>query len=202
MAVGDVVGTGPEAAATTAMVRYSLRALTVRSIEPLNAVALLNETMVAASVERGNDETFCTAIVGSLQSTGDRLEVVLVSGGHPFPYIRRRNGTLEEVTLGGLLLGVLPDARFAATNLTLTDGDQLVLFTDGILEARSGTGEMFGVEGVRRVLADCTGSARETADTLEAAVVTHVAGELVDDLAVLVIMCCPEDAGRSAANSG
>ncbi|MHB1911657.1 MAG: SpoIIE family protein phosphatase [Acidimicrobiales bacterium] len=187
LAIGDVVGTGPEAAATTAMVRYSLRALTLHDVDPAAALPLLNEGLVAASAERGVDEIFCTAIVGCLRPTEGGVDVVLAGGGHPDPFVRREDGSLEEVRVRGSMLGAFPEIEIGLAEVALRAGDMLVMFTDGILEARSSQGEMFGGEGVRRVLAIDQGSARGTADALESAVVAHVADELVDDLAVLVV---------------
>ncbi|MHB1925365.1 MAG: SpoIIE family protein phosphatase [Acidimicrobiales bacterium] len=187
VAIGDVVGTGPEAAATTAMVRYSLRALTLHSIDPVGVLPLLNEGLVGASAERGVEETFCTAIVGRLQPGPAGVHLILAGGGHPDPFLRRANGDLEEIQVRGSMLGAFPEIEVGRAEVNLHAGDMLVLFTDGMLEARSPDGEMFGDRGVRRVLDACPGSAQHTADALEAAVVAHVAGELFDDLAVLIL---------------
>ncbi|HUZ43073.1 MAG TPA: SpoIIE family protein phosphatase [Acidimicrobiales bacterium] len=201
LAIGDVVGTGPEAAATTAMVRYSLRALTLHRVDAPGALPLLNEGLVSASAERDVDEVFCTAIVGRLQTAEEGVHLTLAGGGHPDPFIRRANGDLEEVRVRGSMLGAFPDIEVGVAEVALLCGDMLVMFTDGMLEARSPEGEMFGDRGIRRVLAACPGSAQLTADALEAAVVAHVAGELVDDLAVLILQVDPGSEPGSASKS-
>lgn len=187
LAIGDVVGTGPEAAATTALVRYSLRALTLHRMDPATTLRELNEALASALAGSDGEETFCTAIIGALKIDRSRAELTLASGGHPYPFVRRADGALEEVVLGGSLLGPLPELDVALSRITLDPGDRLVLVTDGVLEARSPDRRMFGTEGLRTVLSAESGTARHTADAIEAAVVAHVQGELVDDLAVLVI---------------
>ena len=185
--IGDVVGTGPEAAAVTALVRYFLRALTLHSIDPAAALVELNEGLVRASSERGADEVFCTAVVGAIDPEPERVRLTLASGGHPLPMVRRRDGSVEEVSLHGPLLGAFPGIQPTSAEVVLEAGDMVILFTDGLLEARSPTGEMFGTDSVREVLAGSEQAAHDVAVALEMAAVQHVGGELADDMAVFVL---------------
>ena len=187
ISIGDVVGTGPEAAAVTALVRYFLRALTLHSIDPAAALVELNDGLVAAAAERGVEEVFCTAVVGALQRGPGGLGLVLASGGHPHPMVRRRDGRIVEVDLNGPLLGAFPSLQPARVEVVLEPGDLIVLFTDGLLEARGDEGVMFGPEGVRQVLEENHQTAARVTAALEGAVVDHVGGELADDMAVLVL---------------
>jgi serine phosphatase RsbU (regulator of sigma subunit)/anti-sigma regulatory factor (Ser/Thr protein kinase) len=191
IAIGDVVGTGPEAAALTAQVRYSLRALTVGGTDVSATLLALNHTMLTAAADPDNSEIFCTAIFGTVRPNGRQVEVVLSSGGHPFPFVRRADGQLEEVVLGGTLLGPLPVIDVATALINLGPGDRLVLFTDGVVEARRDDGQMFDLDGIRRILAEGGGSARCTVESLEAAVLAHVGGVLADDLAALALRVVP-----------
>ena len=198
IAVGDVAGTGPEAAAFTARVRYSLRALTLLNADVGPTMKRLNQVLVSSNADAAsNSELFCTVIFGTVRSYGDRVEAVLASGGHPFPFIRRADGTVEEVVVGGTLLGIFPDPEVAVVHRTLVRGDRLVLYTDGVIEARDKAGRMFEANGVRDLLADAEGGgrARATVDRLEQAVVTQVGGDLADDMAALVLRVGRDGAG-------
>jgi serine phosphatase RsbU (regulator of sigma subunit) len=188
-AIGDVAGTGPEAAAVTALVRYSLRALTFRSSDMADALVALNDLLLSAATADADGESFFTAVLGTITPRSTTVELTLVSGGHPLPMVRRADGRIEEVPLGGSLLGTLPTIDVAVAYLTLHAGDLVVLFTDGLLEARGQTEEMFGTEGVARILgdADATATATATVEALKAAVLDHVGGELADDMAALVL---------------
>ncbi|MEU6546861.1 PP2C family protein-serine/threonine phosphatase, partial [Streptomyces sp. NPDC046859] len=83
----------------------------------------------------------CTAVFGTIDSdpVAGRLTVHLASGGHPPALVLRADGTAAYLpTPGGLLVGVLPTAPFTAAATTLDAGDTLLLYTDGLTEARTG----------------------------------------------------------------
>ncbi|HEV2368631.1 MAG TPA: SpoIIE family protein phosphatase [Acidimicrobiales bacterium] len=187
-AMGDVSGRGPEAAAVTALVRYSLRALTRLEPDPVRTLTTLNDVLGAASEERGADETFCTAVFGIIRISGPgRVEVVMVSGGHPFPLVRRGDGRIEEVRLGGTLLGALPAVAVAEARVALAPGDLLILYTDGVVEARDSNGAMFDLQAFTHGLDGGLREATEVVRALEEAVIDHVGGVLEDDVAALVL---------------
>ena len=137
------------------------------------------------AVVDADDERFCTAIFGVV-TPGDRVEVVLATGGHPSPIVRRSDGRKESEPIGGSLLGLFHDPDLRSVRVQLDPGDTLLLLTDGVLEARR-DGKFFGVEGVERVLAAEVGSARATVDGLEQAVLAHTGGTLGDDMAAVVL---------------
>jgi sigma-B regulation protein RsbU (phosphoserine phosphatase) len=184
IAIGDAAGTGPEAAVLTARVRHTLRALTISETEPGVVVWTLNRALF----ESGDDvegERFCTAIYGVV-TAGDVVEVRLGSGGHPSPIVRRRDGSMEVVRLRGTLLGVFADTVVETATVRLGPGDTLVLFTDGVLEAKK-EGVPFEEEGVMAVLATRADSALAVANALERAVLEHTGGSLNDDMAAVVL---------------
>lgn len=186
-ALGDACGTGPEAAALSAMVRFTLQALLSAGAAPDEALSRLNEAMLADADADASSlgERFCTAVVG-IVAPGDDPHVLLASGGHPFPLVRRGDGPTEEVPLGGSLLGVLAEPAMATCEVVLRRGDVLVVVTDGALEARR-DGEMLGVEGVAAAIDAVGGSAADIAAAIEAAVVEHSRGAPDDDVAALVL---------------
>ena len=183
VAIGDAAGTGPEAAGLTALVRHTLRALAMGRHDPPGVMATLNRALLEA-LSDPQGERFCTAIFG-LVTVGDGIEVWAAGGGHPPLIVRRADGRMEELHIGGSLLGLFANAEVESIRVRLHAGDTLVLLTDGVLEARR-DGEQFDVGGVERVLAAETGGAAAVALALESAVLRHTGGTLTDDMAILV----------------
>jgi serine phosphatase RsbU (regulator of sigma subunit) len=133
LVIGDVCGKGAEAAAVTALARYTVRAVSTRSPSPAATLATLNEEML----RQLPDPRFLTAVLGRLALHPDGgAEGTLASGGHLPPLFLRAGGTPEVSPCSGTLLGVEPDARATDCPFTLGPGDALVLYTDGITEAR------------------------------------------------------------------
>ncbi|MCG8968723.1 PP2C family protein-serine/threonine phosphatase [Streptomyces sp. CL12-4] len=137
--LGDVCGKGPQAAAVTSLTRYTLRAAALHDPEPVSALTTLNKVLHERYT--GGDPRYCTVIYGILDTdpaTG-RVTVRIASGGHPPAVVLRADGTAAFLpTPGGLLVGVLPDAAFATATTVLGHGDTLLLYTDGLTEARTG----------------------------------------------------------------
>ncbi|WP_103512999.1 PP2C family protein-serine/threonine phosphatase [Streptomyces sp. SM13] len=135
--LGDVCGKGPQAAAVTSLARYTLRAAALHDPDPITALTTLN-TVLNERYARGEGR-YCTAIFGVLQPGDSHVSVHLASGGHPPALIQRADGSADYLpTPGGLLIGVLPRAPFSAAHARLLPGDTLLLYTDGLTEARTG----------------------------------------------------------------
>ncbi|MEV0523933.1 SpoIIE family protein phosphatase [Streptomyces sp. NPDC050439] len=156
--LGDVCGKGPQAASLTSLTRYTLRAAALHDPEPAAALATLNSVLQERYGASG-DPRYCTVIFGVVQpgaEDGD-ITVRLASGGHPPALVQRADGTAEYLpTPGGLLVGVLPEARFATAETTLAAGDTLLLYTDGLTEARTGSSRrsLFGDEALQAFAAE------------------------------------------------
>ncbi|MEU2026739.1 SpoIIE family protein phosphatase [Streptomyces sp. NPDC016469] len=150
--LGDVCGKGPQAAAVTSLTRYTLRAAALHHPDPVSALTTLNTVLHESYT--GGDPRYCTALFGTLEpdlSTGHTF-VCLASGGHPPALVLRADGTADFLpTPGGLLVGILPDAPFTTATTTLAPGDTLLLYTDGLTEARTGADRtaLFGEEALR-----------------------------------------------------
>ena len=198
LAIGDVAGTGPEAAAVTAMVRYSLRALTLAHNPPAEVLANLNRTMREQAPEE-DTERFCTALFGYLRPRGDALVLDLATGGHPGPLVVRADGQVEEVALHGSLLGVLDDITLDSREIVLEPGAELIAYTDGITETRGPEG-WFGTDGILRAVQD-PGRPASTATAIMQAVLGHVDGDVHDDLALLVVRCEPQEGAPATAGA-
>lgn len=181
--IGDVCGTGAEAAALMAHVRYTARAAQERG-HPAALLRRLNASLRDADDGSGR---FCTVVHGRLLIEPDRVVATLASGGHPPPLILRREGGVEEVRCQGTLLGLFDEVLQVEAEVVLSHGDSLVLFTDGVTEARGATG-MFGSDGLHRVLVEMAGStAGEVSKAVSDAVLRHGNGHSSDDVAVLVV---------------
>ena len=181
--VGDVCGTGPEAAAITGIARYSVRALAVEH-PPAAALERLNLALGQYSNTR-----FLTSVLAELtvDDSGD-VAVRLANAGHPSPIVLRDDGTttvLEQPH--GALLGMFPSVGASDIHIELAAGDALILYTDGVIEARDKHGELFGIDRLVELVSTSSGrSAEGIARRIELAAVGHAAGT-VDDIAVLVL---------------
>ena len=185
-AIGDVRGKGVEAASVTALARYTIRAVTMKDDRPSEVLTALNEAMLRQLPE----DRFCTAACIRLEpedgSAGVGMDVS--RAGHPPPLLVRTDGTVEEVGCSGRVLGVFPDAELEDSSLRLMPGEALVLYTDGITEARSPDGGFFGEDRLRRLLGSCAGCDAATfAETIKDDVLDFQSGDPRDDLAVLVL---------------
>ncbi|MFH8469183.1 PP2C family protein-serine/threonine phosphatase [Streptomyces sp. NPDC017991] len=135
--LGDVCGKGPQAAAVTSLTRYTLRAAALHDADPVAVLTTLNT--VLHERYRSGEGRYCTAIFGVLEPDDGHAGVHLASGGHPSALIQRADGSADYLpTPGGLLIGVLPRAPFTAARARLLPGDTLLLYTDGLTEARTG----------------------------------------------------------------
>jgi serine phosphatase RsbU (regulator of sigma subunit)/putative methionine-R-sulfoxide reductase with GAF domain len=190
VAIGDVCGSGPRAAAMTAQVRYTARAVARTGMRPLEVVQAVN----AALVETIEEDRFCTMLYGELGPGGEGVDVELVCAGHPLPLVVRADGRVEEIQCKGQLLGVMPMVKCASVITRLEPADALVFFTDGVLEARGpdpdapGDRTMFGSTRLREVVAAAAGQpADRVVAAVDQAVLHFASGRLADDAAVLVV---------------
>jgi phosphoserine phosphatase RsbU/P len=171
--LGDVCGKGVEAAAVTAAARYTLRAAAV--YDPTPAAALANLNAVLYQDYLTDTHRYCTVIFGILTADPTGYTATLASGGHPPALLVRADGTAEyQPTPGGTLVGVLPDAPFVTRTISLGPGDALLLYTDGLTEARTDTGARFGAAALRTF-----------ASQLPAGTATDLIGRLTELLATL-----------------
>jgi serine phosphatase RsbU (regulator of sigma subunit) len=181
--LGDVCGKGAEAAALTAMVRYTVRAEVVHHSSPGEVLGLLNE----AILRQDDTGRFCTVLHGRVTVDDDGAQIVIAAAGHPPPLVLRADGAVETVPCGGTLLGVLRDVAHSDVLVRLHPGEALLCFTDGVTEGRR-AGVMFGEDGLAEVLASCAGlDADAIAERVTQATLDYQGGRTQDDLALLVL---------------
>ncbi|NUT46720.1 MAG: serine/threonine-protein phosphatase, partial [Saccharothrix sp.] len=184
--LGDVAGNGLEAAVHSGRVRQSLHALLVVEQRPAQLLHLLNAALRAAG-----SRLFTTLVVGTMlpvQAGGLRL--TLAAGGHPAPLVLRADGRVDEVAVHGGIVGVLPEVRFHQTTVALAPGETLLLYSDGLTEARKHDDrrELFGDVRLKAALADCVGlSAEAVSDHLRRVVFDWLGAGEHDDLTLLVV---------------
>lgn len=180
--LGDVCGKGAEAAAVTALVRYTVRSAAMDLRQPAGVLRRLNEVLLQES----STERFCTVVYMRLVPTAGGLRLVIARGGHPPPIIVRGNGSVERIGAPGTVLGIVPDVRLWEETAVLRPGDAIVLYTDGVTEA--GRGAELGEDGLAQVLSSCSQLPSSAfAERIEAAAIAAGGSRSRDDLAIVVM---------------
>ena len=134
LVMGDVCGKGAQAAAVTALARYTLRTAAVRRRSPAAILRWVGDAMLDQDAAGGR---FCTIACAHLDLTRSPARVTVSCGGHPLPMLRRADGTVETFGAPGTLLGLVSDPDLQERSTELRPGDSLVLYTDGLTEARA-----------------------------------------------------------------
>ncbi len=178
---GDASGHGMAAGLLMAIADATLKVALDVGAAPVRTVALLNRALHRCGTARN----FMSLFYGVLHLDSGRLEYLCA--GHPFPLLRRRDGRVEELGRGSLPLGVRPEPDAVLEVSALQEGDTLVMYSDGLPEARNAAGEVFGFERVA-ALVHPGGTAAELHARLLGELDRFLAGEpLGDDVSVVVV---------------
>ncbi|HEU5213624.1 MAG TPA: GAF domain-containing SpoIIE family protein phosphatase [Gaiellaceae bacterium] len=178
--LGDVTGHGVDAAADMAMAKFVFRSLAREHPEPGDFLAAAND-VVGGEIALGK---FITMVVVTLDGATGRL--LCAAAGHPPPRLVRSEG-VQPLEARGVALGIATGERYDEVAATLAPGDAVVLYTDGVIEARRGQ-ELYGVERLDAVLAAHAGApAAEVAAAVLEGCRAFAGGELQDDCAVVVL---------------
>jgi len=181
VAIGDVSGKGLVAARVTALVRNVMRAHALDGREPHEVVEKTNDALWHFS----DSETFASAAYGVLAPESGHF--TYCNGGHPAPLLLRRDGRVEELGVSGPVLGAFQSVSYATRTVSIDPGDTLLLYTDGVIEARN-DGGFFGEERLVDLLSGLAGqTAEEIAQAVADAAWEYGGGVLRDDVAVLAI---------------
>lgn len=181
--VGDVCGKGPDAAALTALARNTVRVASMQARKPKKILAMLNQ-----AIYRQFDGTrFCTVTFARFQPGPDDVAVTICRGGHPPSLVLRAGGTVVSLRGQGTMIGAFDEITLADVTCRLAPGEMLVLYTDGITEARGPNGA-YGEERLRATLASCDGvSAEETVERILSDVLAFTGGAASDDIALMAV---------------
>jgi serine phosphatase RsbU (regulator of sigma subunit) len=179
--LGDVTGHGIEAAADMAMAKFVFRSLAREHPEPGDFLQSANEVVVG-EIAPGKFITLVYMLID-----GAKGEVAAAGAGHPAPRIVGVDGSVTGLETGGLVLGIEPGQHYEEVRATLAVGGAVVLYTDGVIEARR-EGELYGVERLDRLLSERRDlSANELAQVVLDDCRAFARGELADDCAVVVV---------------
>ncbi len=178
LVIGDVTGRGARAASITAVARYTLRTAALLSDDPLTALTTLNRALLA----RG-DTALCSLAAVTI-AEDPRQPVRLAVAGHPPPLLVDGEKVIEALPADPVL-GAFPDAEWQIVHSEMAPGQQLVIVTDGITEAR-GPAERFGEERLREELRGADNPALAL-QRIESSLHVFTEGKLDDDIAILAI---------------
>jgi serine phosphatase RsbU (regulator of sigma subunit) len=180
LVIGDVTGKGARAAALTSLVRHTVRTAARYEETPSRVLDIVNRTLIA---ERTDSGRYCTVAFCRVELNGSPRATICCAG-HPMPMVIRGSGEVEHVGRPGSVLGWVEDPKLLDVEFEVSPRESLVLFTDGVTEART-TGDAYGLGGLERLLRSAAG---EDAAAIAARVdraAAH-AGARRDDVAVLV----------------
>ncbi len=184
--LGDVAGKGVDAAVVTGLTRYVLRSAAVFDDDPVKVLHNLNTVLgqqLGLSYHR-----LCTVVYGNLTPSGEGFDVDLASAGHMPPVLLGGDGSAYYAdTIGGQAVGMIERPHFYSTRLRLAPGDTMVLYTDGLTEARTGPGvERYDDHGALLQFArrHAPATAAEIVDAVHA-LLDELGAGVQDDAAVL-----------------
>ncbi len=181
-AIGDVAGKGISAALLASLMEGILSAQMLFDVPLPVMISNLNRNLAL----RGTGNRFVTFFFGILDDEGN---CAYINAGHNPPILLRRDGSMTELTTGGMVLGLIAGAKYEAEIVKLEPGDHLVLFTDGVIEARNTKGEEFEMERLAPLLkSHARATAAEILDRLREAVLAFSANAPQhDDITMMVL---------------
>ncbi len=179
--LGDVSGKGLEAATLTAMAKSTIRAFAYQDHRPAQVLESAN----AAIASQVGDSRFITAIYGTIDTRSGRLRIACA--GHPQPVLCSEGMCGEHFIDSSPPLGVLPDTTFAEFETVLDPDTLLVIFSDGLIEARAGD-EFLGEKRVSQTVQTASiGGPAAVIDALLSVAEEHSGGKIGDDVAAVVL---------------
>jgi len=186
MVVGDVCGKGVPAAKSTALARYTVRAEAHRESRPSLILDTLNRALLEWLTD---DPRFLTAIYATVRPTLAGVSVQISSAGHPLALVHRADGRVQTFGRPGTLLGIFPDPELHDSQRLLRPGDSLIMYTDGVTEARHRLDrDLYGEDRLRDFIAGLGDmSAARIADAIQQSVLAFSGAEISDDTVALVL---------------
>lgn len=181
--VADVVGHGVAAAMLMAKLSAEVRFLLASQATAARAISLLNHHIAGLGVDK-----FVTLLCLILDPPTGQVEIV--NAGHMAPIWLKQDGSVEQPgdEVAGVPIGILDDFEYDLASIELAKGDRLILYTDGINEAPSAQGEMFGIQRLQQLVTQCTGSLQDAGDRIVADVRKFVEGtQQADDMCLVMV---------------
>ncbi|MEO5853041.1 MAG: SpoIIE family protein phosphatase [Nocardioides sp.] len=178
VALGDVSGKGIPAAVVTSFVRYHVRALAMVHRDPARLLTALDAAMQANATER-----FCTLVVVRLERLDGQWDLSLALAGHPPGLVRRADGSTYELGVPGTPVGLISEPEFHTVGLPLGD-ETVVLYTDGVTEARSLEG-MYGGDRLAALVASLPAEPSLISEAIARAALAWQSEIASDDIAIV-----------------
>jgi sigma-B regulation protein RsbU (phosphoserine phosphatase) len=188
LCVADVAGKYGAEVLRVPVVKYALKAAAAVERRPARILERLNELVF----DELQPDRFVTMFYAQVDPWS--AEMLYVNAGHDPPLLLRANGTVEALESGGLVLGVLRDARYDEGRVVLAQGDAVVLYTDGAIEAFNVAGVEFGADRLRHTArtALAAASAAQAAHLILAEIEAFAQGGLRrDDITIMVARLAP-----------
>jgi sigma-B regulation protein RsbU (phosphoserine phosphatase) len=180
--IADVVGKGIPAALLMSNLQAAVRAFASEIVDPRALCQQVNR-ILCGNIAEGRFISFFYALLDAATGT-----LTFTNAGHYLPMLVRANGVVDRLGLGGPVLGVIPDAVYEQGQVSMSGGDRLVLFTDGLTEARDGDGDEFGEERLADAIVThraCSAPALQA--RLTESVLRFTNGSLQDDATLMVL---------------
>jgi len=189
--VADVVGKGIAASLLMANVQAVVRAFAAETVNPSEICAQLNRVL-CSNLAPDKFVTFFYCVIDTAAKT-----LRYSNAGHCFPLLHRSRGDVGVLADGGIVLGILPDAKYSDVAMHFNPGNRLLLFTDGITEATNPRGEEYGEDRLRQELDE---DASEETATLHRKLMQNVSefchGNFADDATLVLISFLPSEKTR------
>ncbi|MCL5104621.1 MAG: serine/threonine-protein phosphatase [Armatimonadetes bacterium] len=181
--IADVSGKGLPAAVHTAMAKYMLEGFACEDSSPASALSRINRVMYACP--NHEQDTLVTAFFGVIEPNSGRFRYA--NAGHPAPLWRHSSGCVERLDQPpGPPLGTISAPDYQETEIAVMKGDNLVLYTDGVIETRR-SGQWFNIEGLEAVVGASESTPTVLVSKIYEAVSQFVGGRMPDDIGLLAV---------------
>jgi sigma-B regulation protein RsbU (phosphoserine phosphatase) len=182
--LGDVSGKGVDAAVVTSFVRYTVRALAIEHQDPAEVLRLLDRAL-----HRHETAHYCTLVLAVLTWDGDCWTIQLGLAGHPPALVRQPDGSVRELGTFGSPVGLLDASHFHTVRHRL-GAETVVLYTDGVTEARDGR-RMYGEPRLKELVASLRADPETLSEGVADAVLDYQHGDASDDIAIVAFRAVP-----------
>ena len=182
ISIADIAGKGLPAALLMSNLQAAVRAFAQDDVAPASICESVNR-LLCRNMASGRFATFCYA---RIEPAARRI--VYSNAGHNPPFLLRANGSVEQLTEGGMVLGVFPDNNYEQGEVALAPGERILFYTDGITEARNPDGDEYGEERLAAAALRHHGASVETIKHAVLADVNAFTGGQFEDDATLIIV--------------
>ncbi len=178
--IGDISGRGIRASSLMAVARNTVRAYALDGGGPCQVMAKTNKIICRSSTE----SDFMTMFYAELNTATGQMNYC--NGGHPPALIKRENGDIRQLSANSPIVGAFPEFTFSSTEETIQQGDILILYTDGVIEAL-GKGARFGLKNLLGLVRECDAGPAALPDLILSKITDFTGDHLTDDTAILAI---------------